>query len=96
MKRNYPQHIKEVIGTLFKDRDMESSLLMHRALGAWPQVVGPMINRQTTARRVDSGVLYVQIASSVIRQELNMHKADLLAALNRAAGADVLNEIRFF
>lgn len=95
MKRNYPQQIKQVIDSMFKDRDMEQTLLMHRALAAWPQVVGPMINRQTVARSVDSGTLYVRIVSSVVRQELSLNRTALLEALNRAAGAVVINQIKF-
>lgn len=95
MKRNYPQHIKQVIEAMFQERDMDQTLLMHRALAAWPQVVGPMINRQTVARSVDAGTLYVRIPSSVIRQELSMHREALLDALNKAAGAVVINQIKF-
>lgn len=95
MKRNYPQPISAVIDNLFKERDMEDTLLMHRALAAWPQVVGAAINRQTVARRVESGILYVRINSAVIRQELTMHRSELLQALNKAASANVINEIKF-
>lgn len=95
MRRDYPQRISQVIETLLKERDMEDTLLMHRALAAWPRVVGPIINRQTVERRVASGTLYVRVASAVIRQELAMHRAELLKALNGEAGAEVINEIKF-
>lgn len=95
MKRNHPQKISQVIETLFRERDMESTLRMHRALAAWPDIVGPVINRQTVERRVASGILYVRVASAVIRQELSVHRAGLLLALNNAAGAEVINEIKF-
>lgn len=94
MKRNYPQRISQVIDTIFKDNDMEQTMLMHRALAAWPQVVGPMINRQTVYRSVDKDTLYVRIPSSVIRQELSMHRNELIKALNKAVGADVLSNIK--
>lgn len=95
MKRTYPQSISEILQTMFKERNMESTLLMHKALSAWPEIVGPAINKQTVARRVDAGIIYVRILSAVIRQELSIHRSSLIDALNNAAGAKVINEIRF-
>lgn len=95
MKRNYPQRISQVIENLLREQNMEETLRQHRALAAWPRVVGTLINRQTVERRVGSGILYVRIASAVIRQELTLHRADLIKALNEAAGAEVINEIKF-
>lgn len=95
MKRNYPMRISQVIDSILKERNMEGTMLMHRALDAWPHVVGPMINRHTLLRSVDAGILYVRIDSAVIRQELSMHRTELLAALNKAAGAEVINNIKF-
>lgn len=96
MKRNYPQSIAQVLESVFKDKEMESTMLQHRALAAWPQVVGPVINRATVERRVQSGVMYLRIPSGAIRAELSMHRTTLIQSLNRAVGADVINEIRFF
>ena len=95
MKRTYPQSISEVVQSLMRDSHMEDTMLQHRALAAWPRVVGPMINRQTVERRVASGTLYVRIPSAIIRSELSLNKATLLAALNAAAGATVLTQIKF-
>lgn len=95
MKRTYPQSISEIIQTMFKERNMESTMMMHKALAAWPEIVGPAINRQTVGRRVDAGTIYVRIPSAVVRQELSMHRSYLINALNTAAGAQVINEIKF-
>lgn len=95
MKRSAPLHISDVLRLALKQNDMEASLAMHKALAAWPELVGPTINRQTVARRVASGVLYLRIPSAVIRQELSLHRSGLIKALNSAAGEIVINEIRF-
>lgn len=95
MKRNYPLKISQVIEELFRDNDMEETVLMHRALAAWSVVVGPVVNRQTVERRVAAGVICVRIASAVVRQELSMQRTALISALNHAVGADVIKEIKF-
>lgn len=95
MKRNYPQTISAIIDDIFKEKQMEDTLLMHRALSLWPQIVGASINRMTIARRVENGTMYIRINSSVVRHELMMHRTELLNALNSAAGANVITEIKF-
>lgn len=95
MKRTYPQSIAQVMEQAFAEQGMSDTLYMYRAMQAWPAVVGPAINRLTVARRVADGVLYLRIPTAVVRQELSMQKSRLLQALNRAAGAEALHDIRF-
>ena len=88
--------VSEIVEKLLEHQGLEDRMLMHRAMQAWGQVVGPLINRHTLQRRVDgAGTLLVHIDSGPMRQELSMHKAPLLKALNAAAGKDVLLDIRF-
>ncbi|MBD5230861.1 MAG: DUF721 domain-containing protein [Muribaculaceae bacterium] len=95
MKRTEPLKISEIVDKLLRDRDMEDTLLQHRALAAWPQVVGPIINRATVERRVAGGTLWLRITSAPVRQELTMNRTALLRALNNYVGKDVITDIKF-
>ncbi len=95
MKRTEPMKISQIVETLFKDRDMEDTLLRHRALQVWPQVVGPIINRNTVERRVSGSVLWLRVVSAPMRQELSMHRTRLVAALNELVGKQVITDIKF-
>jgi len=95
MKRNYPQPLSEIISGTLQEQHLEDKMLMYRASAAWPEVVGPVVNANTVARRVDAGVLYVRILPAVIRQEVSINRSRILEALNRAAGANVIFDIKF-
>lgn len=95
MKRTEPLKISEIVGRLLREQNMEDALLQHRALAAWPQVVGPMINRATAERRVADGTLWLRITSAPVRQELSMNRTALLHALNNLVGKEVIHSIKF-
>lgn len=95
MKRTEPLSISQIVDHLFKSRDMEDTLLRHRALQVWPEVVGPLINRQTVERRLAGGVLLLRVASAPMRSELHMHRSSLVKALNDRVGKDVITDIKF-
>ena len=95
MKRTEPLSISQIVDQLFKSRDMEDSLLRHRALQVWPEVVGPIINRQTVERRLAGDILLLRIASAPMRSELTMHRSSLIKALNDRVGKKVIAAIKF-
>lgn len=95
MKRKEAKSVGEIIQDLLKQQNLEDKLCEHRALDMWPKIVGPLINQRTVERRVENGVIFVRITSAPIRQELSNNKTSLLASLNKAAGKDVLKDIRF-
>ena len=57
MKRTDPKLIADVIGDFMQQEDIETSMLEHRALQHWGDVVGPGANRLTTERYVDNVTL---------------------------------------
>lgn len=95
MRRTEPKSIAQIVGDLLRSQNLEEGMMMHRALSVWPEVVGPVINRQTVERRVDKGVMYVRINSAAVRNELSMQRTVLIDALNKRLGQSVIKEIRF-
>lgn len=58
-------------------------------------MVGASINRYTTRRYVDHGVLHVYLTSASLKNELGFVRDRLMDAINRWVGADVVKEIVF-
>jgi len=96
MKRTEPLKVSQIIDNLFKERDLEDTLLRHRALMMWPSVVGPAINRLTVERRLSGSTLLLHILSAPMRSELSMNRSALIDALNRRVGKNVISDIKFF
>ena len=56
-------------------------------------VLGPTISRITKSLNIRGGVLYVRLNSSVIRNDLLMHKDKIIDALNAEAGGQVVYDL---
>ena len=61
----------------------------------WQEVVGHVVNRYTDRRYVEGTTLHVYITSAPLKNELRFRTADLVAALNRSVGKDVITDIMF-
>ena len=95
MKRTNAKSIAEIIGDFMQQEDIETAVLEQKALRLWSQVVGQGINRLTTERYVDDGVITVKIASASLRNDLMLSRSNLIAQLNNLVGKPVIKEIIF-
>lgn len=93
MKRTEPQLLADIINETLRRDGLDTAMAEQRALYMWPEIVGPGVNRHTTRRYVDKGVMHVYISSSVLKNELSFHISSLVKLLNRAAGSNVITQI---
>lgn len=95
MKRGNTEHIADAIMRMLRQEGLETQLNEFRIVDAWNDVVGPAIARYTRNVFIKNQTLYVQVASSVIRQELLMNRELLMRHLNNRVGAQVIYNIVF-
>ena len=95
MKRNNALPIGELIRHYLRQESLETPLNEVRLIKAWPEVVGSAINSYTGSLSIKNQVLYVHLASSVLRQELMMGREILVRNLNERVGAQVITNIVF-
>ncbi|MBR6490610.1 MAG: DUF721 domain-containing protein [Muribaculaceae bacterium] len=93
MKRTEAKSIAEIIGDFMQQEDIETTMLEHKALNLWPQVVGPGVNRMTTERYVENGVITVKISSAALRNDLMLSRSNIINQLNTLVGKPVIREI---
>jgi predicted nucleic acid-binding Zn ribbon protein len=91
----YPVPASQAIAELLKALGIDTTLRKFSVLTAWSDVVGEQIARVTEPDRIENGVLYVRVTTAPWRAELSMKRFDILKKVNRAAGADVVKDIRF-
>ena len=90
MKRTEPKLLNDIINEALRNDGLETQFREQRAAYLWQEVVGPGINRYTTRRYVDRGVMHVYISSASLKNELSYHRSRLVQLLNEAVGADVI------
>lgn len=95
MKRTDPKSLNDIINEAMAHAGMTDSLAEHRACYVWPEIVGQGINRYTTRRYVERGVMHVYLTSAPLKNELSFHKSRLVELINRAVGKDVIQSIQF-
>lgn len=64
-----------------------------RVAEVWESLVGSSIAARTTSIKVEKGVMYVHISSSVARNEIFMRREELKDAVNQAVGMRVVNVV---
>ena len=69
MKRTEAQSIGEIFDEVLRQNNLDDTFNEQKACFLWPEVVGPQINRRTTRRFVDHGVMHVYISSAPLKSE---------------------------
>lgn len=86
MKRHDAIRIDRLIQQAIEDSGNKAAYDAQRICYLWPQVVGPTINRHTTARWVVRDELHVSIASGPMKSEIAFAETAIVARLNELAG----------
>ena len=60
---------------------------------AWHQVMGNAISKYTTQVLLERDTLYVQLSSSVLREELTYGKEKIITLLNEALGKELVKKL---
>lgn len=95
MKRTEPKLLVDIIREAMNRDGIENSVDENRAAYLWAEVVGPGVNRYTTRRYVEKGIMHVYITSAVLKNELSFNRRSLVEAINRAVGRNIITDIRF-
>ena len=95
MKRTEPKLLNDIIKDYLRADGMETRHNEQRAAYLWSEIVGPGINRYTTRRYVNQGVMHVYISSASLKNELAFHKEELVKAINDAVGSTAITAIQF-
>ena len=94
IKKN-AQSIGEVLQEFLKKANLEEKIFEQRIFQAWPEILGEEMASYTVSLYIKNKFLYVQLTSSVLRNELMMCRLRLVKSLNEKVGAEVITNIIF-
>ena len=95
MRKSNEILLKDAIEAFLKENNLETKLNETRLIGAWENVTGKLIARHTLQMYVKNRVLFVKVDAAALREELTYQKSKLVKKLNKVAGIDVIDDIRF-
>lgn len=82
-KRNTEQQlVSDVLKDFIKANKLEKGLDVVSIKEAWHKVMGAAISKYTTNIKLDNTTLYVELSSSVLREELSYGNQKIIKLLN--------------
>jgi hypothetical protein len=85
MKRNNENlKLSDALADFVSTNKLQTGLDKVNARDVWNQQMGPAIEKYTTSLKLEGSTLYVQLSSSVLREELSYGKEKIIRLLNEA------------
>lgn len=95
MRRKNTEKLDAILSQVLKANQLDKKLYETRVVKSWSVVLGENIMKYTTSIYFRNQKLYVQLSSSVLRNELFLTREEIKNSLNSYVGADVVEEIVF-
>jgi predicted nucleic acid-binding Zn ribbon protein len=90
-----PTALKELLHNVLSAYSLEKPVKQHSSVQHWDMVVEPDVRAHTRAVLYSGGKLFVEVDSSVLRQELLFRREEYRARINQRVGEPVVSEIVF-
>jgi len=87
------QHIGDAIQELLRSYQLKSKFDETTLVGSWERLVGKPIAKRTKKLSVRDKVLFVELDSPGMKNDLNFHKTQIIALFEKEFGKDVIKEI---
>jgi rubrerythrin len=87
--------IRSILRRIFTAHGLGEEFHEQEPLFLWEEAVGERIARLTTPLRVREGIIFVEVSSHVLAQELSMLKEEYIRKINELLGEERVRDIRF-
>lgn len=85
--------ISDALKEFVTDNKLQKGLDKVNVKDVWNSQMGPAIEKYTTSIKLDRETLYVQLSSSVLREELSYGKEKIIKMLNEELGKDLITKL---
>ncbi len=86
-------HIGDAINKLLSSYHIKSKFDAANIIGSWERLVGKPIAKRTKKVFIKNKVLFVQIESPAMRQDISLHKGHILEIFQKEFGKETIQEI---
>lgn len=92
-RNNDNKPIEDILKEFVETNNLQSGLDKVNVREAWINLMGNGVNNYTTAIELKHEVLYVQLSSSVLREELSYGNEKIIKMLNESLGKEVVKKL---
>lgn len=90
---NNENTVGEVLKFIIKDNKLQAGMDQISVKEAWKSLMGNGVNSYTKNVVLKGTVLYIELSSSVLREELSFGKDKIVAMLNEELRRDIVKEV---
>ena len=97
MAKRHHQHISisDALKEFVETNKLEKGLNKVNVADAWAKLMDNGVNNYTTSVNLERGTLYIQLTSSVLREELSYGKQKIINMLNEELGKEIIKKLVF-
>lgn len=92
-RHNENLKISDVLKEFVQENNLQKGLDSVNVKDAWVNLMGNGVNNYTTSVKLHQDTLYVELSSSVLREELSYGKEKIIAMLNESLGKDLITKL---
>lgn len=92
-RNNEEKPLSEVLKSFVAKNKLQKGLDQINVQEIWDDQMGPAIKKYTTALKLENDTLYVQLSSSVLREELSYGKEKIIRMLNESLQKDLIKKL---
>ena len=85
--------ISDALKEFVETNKLEKGLNKVNVADAWAKLMGNGVNNYTNTVNLERDTLYVQLSSSVLREELSYGKAKIIDMLNEELGKEIIKKL---
>jgi hypothetical protein len=90
---NNQSTVGDVLKHIIQENKLQPGMDQIDVKDAWKNLMGNGVNHYTKNVVLRKTTLYVELSSSVLREELSMGKAKIVAMINEELGREVVKEV---
>ncbi|HJX71758.1 MAG TPA: DUF721 domain-containing protein [Bacteroidales bacterium] len=93
MRKSNTQKLGEIIGEYLKQMMIDRKLKEYSIIRSWEELMGRLVAERTSNIYVKNKVLFIELKSSVLRNELMMMRHAIIDKINEKAGEKIIEKI---
>ncbi len=95
MRRSATQSLGDVLRDYIRENNIGKKLKESDIVNSWEEVLGKTIAHYTRNVAIKNRILYVEISSAVVKNELFLIRGEIVKKLNEKAGEELIDKIVF-
>jgi hypothetical protein len=95
MAKRHQEHqsMEEVLKSFVSDNNLQKGLDKVAVRDVWKKIMGPAITKYTQNIKLERGTVYIELTSSVLREELSYGRQKIIDNLNDELGKVLVKKL---